>query len=174
MWALDHKEGWVPFEHRRIDAFELWYWRRLLRVPWIARRANQLVLNKSTLNILWKDWCWSWSSNTLATWCKELTHWKIPCCWERLKARGEGDARGRDGWMASPTQWTLVWVNSRSWRWTGNSGMLQSMGSQSVVDDWLTELNYLFWQWDREWNGLCSLENKAVITGLCKIYFEES
>ena len=66
---------------------------------------------KSVLNIHWKDWCWSWSSNTLATWCKELTHWRRPWCWERLKAGGEGDDRGWDGWMASLTQWTWVWVN---------------------------------------------------------------
>ena len=65
---------------------------------------------KSVLNIHWKDWCWSWNSNTLATWCKELTNWKRPWCWERLKA-GEGNDRGWDGWMASPTQWTWVWVN---------------------------------------------------------------
>ena len=65
------------------------------------------VLVKSVLNIPWKDWCWSWNSNTLATWW-ELTHWKRPWCWERLKA-GEGDDRGWDGWMASPTQWTWVW-----------------------------------------------------------------
>ena len=59
---------------------------------------------KSTLNIHWKDWCWSWSSNTLTTWCKELTYWKRSWCWERLKAGGEGDNRGWDGWMTSPTQ----------------------------------------------------------------------
>ena len=67
---------------------------------------------KSILNIHWKGWCWSWNSNTWATWCKELTHWKIPWCWERLKAGGKGDDRGWDGWMASPTQWTWVWVSS--------------------------------------------------------------
>ena len=83
--------------------------------------------------------CWSWSSNTLATWCKELTHWKRPWCWERLKAGGEGDDRGWDGWMASSTQWTRVWASSgRQWR-TGKPGMLQSMGSQKVghdLSDW--------------------------------------
>ena len=63
---------------------------------------------KSTLNIHWKDLCWSWSSNTLATWCKEPTHWKKPWCWERLRAGGEGDDRGWDGWMASLTQWTSL------------------------------------------------------------------
>ena len=68
--------------------------------------------------------------NTLATWCKELIHWKRPWCWERLKAGGEGDDRGWDGWMASPTRWTWVWASSGSWWWTGKPGMLQSMGSQ--------------------------------------------
>ena len=80
-------------EHWRIDAFELWCWRRLLRVPWTARRSHQSILRKSVLNIHWKDWCWSWSFKTLATWCKELTRWKRPWCWERLKAEGEGDDR---------------------------------------------------------------------------------
>ena len=69
----------------RIDAFELWCWRRLLRVPWTAWRSNQTIL---------KDWWWSWNSNTLTTWCEELTHWKRPWCWERLKVAGEGDDRG--------------------------------------------------------------------------------
>ena len=67
------------------------------------------------LNIHWKNWCWSWNSSTMVTWCKELTHWKRPWCWERLNAGGKGDDRGWDGWMASLTPWTWVWVNSRSW-----------------------------------------------------------
>ena len=65
---------------------------------------------KSVLNIHWKDWCWSWSSNTLATWLEELTYWKRPWCWQRLKAEGEGDDRGWDGWMASPTRCTFGWT----------------------------------------------------------------
>ena len=89
-------------EHWRIDVFKLWCWRRLLRVPW----------RKSTLNIQWKDWCWSWSSNNLITWCEELTHWKRPWCWGKLKAEEEGN-KGWDGWMASPIQQTWVWANSR-------------------------------------------------------------
>ena len=126
-----------------MDAFELWCWRRLLSVPWTARRSNQSILRKSVLNIHWKDWCWRWSSNALATSCKELTHWKRPWYWERLKV-GEGDSGGWDGWMASPTQWTWVWVNSGGWWWTGRPGMLQSMGSQRVGHDWMTELNWTF------------------------------
>ena len=96
---------------------------------------------KSVLNVHWKDWCWSWNSNTVATWWKELTHLKRPWCWERLKARGEGDNRGWDGWMASPIWWTWVWVNSWRWWWTGRPGVLQFMGSQKVRHDWVTELH---------------------------------
>ena len=95
---------------------------------------------KSVLNIHWKDRCWSWNSNTLATWCEELTHLKRPWCWEGLGAGGEGDNRGWDGWMASPTQWTWVWVSSGSWWWTEKPGMLQSMGLQRVRHDWKTEV----------------------------------
>ena len=84
-------------EHWRIEAFELWRWRRLLRVPWAARRSNQSILKEISLGVHWKDCCWSWNSNILATWCEELTHWKRPWCWERLKAGGEGDDRGWDG-----------------------------------------------------------------------------
>ena len=97
---------------------------------------------KSVLNIHWKDWCWSWNSNILATWCEELTHLKRSWCWDRLKAGGEGDHRGWDGWMASPPQWTWVWVNSRSWWWTGRPGVLRFIGSQRVGHDWATELNW--------------------------------
>ena len=104
-------------------------------------------------HILWKDWCWSWNSNTLATWCKELTHLKRPWCWERLKAEGEGDDRGWDGWEASPTQWTWVWVGSRSWWWTGRTGVLQSMGSQRVGQGWATELNWTV----ETWHPVCPL-----------------
>ena len=78
-------------EHRRIDAFELWCWRRLLRVPWTVRRSNQSILRNSVLNIQWKDWYWHWNANTLASRCEELTSWKRPWFWERLKAGREGD-----------------------------------------------------------------------------------
>ena len=91
-------ESWTikKAEHQRIDAFKLSFWRRFLRVPWTARRSNRLILKEMNLNIHWKDWCWSWNSNTLATWCKEPIHWKRPWCWERLNA-GEGDDKGWDG-----------------------------------------------------------------------------
>ena len=90
----------------------------------------------------WKDWCWSWNSSTLATSCEELSHWKRHWCWEGLGAGGEGDDRRWDGWMASPTRWTWVWVNSRSLWWTGRPGVLWFMGSQRVGHNWVTELNW--------------------------------
>jgi len=95
---------------------------------------------RSALGVLWKDWCWSWNSKVTS--CEELTHWKRLWCWEGLGAGGKGDDRGWDGWMASPTRWTWVWVNSRSWWWTGRPGMLRFMGSQRVRHDWATQLNW--------------------------------
>ena len=99
-WAI-RKAG-----HRRIDAFELWCWRRLLRVLWTTGRSNQWILSEISPEYSLEGLMLSWNSNTLATWCEELTHLKRPWCWERLKAGGKGDDRGWDGWMASTTQWT--------------------------------------------------------------------
>ena len=87
---------------------------------------------RSVLGFLWREWCWSWNSSTLATSWEELTHLKRPWWWERLKAGREGDDRGWDGWMASLTRWTWVWVNSGCWWWTERPGMLQSMGSKEL------------------------------------------
>jgi len=97
---------------------------------------------RSALGFLWREWCWSWNSSTLATLCEELTHWKRLWCWEGLGAGGEGDNRGWDGWMASLTRWMWVWVNSGSWWRTGRPGMLWFMGLQRVRHDWVTELNW--------------------------------
>ena len=107
----------------------------------IQIEVNQKEKNKYCILTHWKDWCWSWTSNILATWWEELTHLKRPWCWERLKVGGEGDDRGWDRWMASPTQWTWVWVDSGSWWWTGRPGALWFMGSQRVGHDWVTEMN---------------------------------
>ena len=97
---------------------------------------------RSVLGVLWKEWwCWSRNSSTLAISCEELTHWKRLLCWEGLGAGGKGDDRGWDGWIASPTRWTWVWVNSGSRWWTGRPGVLRFMGSQRVGHDWATELN---------------------------------
>ena len=140
-WGL----GWLLYtnycECRRTDAFELWCWRRLLRVPWTARRSNQSILKEISPGISLEGLMLGWNSNTLATSCKELTHWKRLWCWEGLGAGGEGDDRGWDGWMASPAWWTRVWVNSGSCWWTGSPGVLQLMGLQRVGHDRATELN---------------------------------
>ena len=137
-------ESWTirKAEHRKIDAFELWCWRRLLRVPWTAKRSNQSILKQTSSGCLLEGLMLKLKLQYLATWCEELTHLKRPWCWERLRAGGEGDNRGWDGWMVSPTQWTWVWVNSRSWWWTGRPGVLQFMGLQRVGHDWATELNW--------------------------------
>ena len=136
-------ESWTikKAERRRIDAFELWCWRRLesplncKEIQPVHPKGNQSGYSLEGLML-------KWNSNTLATCCEELTHLKRPWCWERLKVGEEGEDRGWDGWMASPTQWTWVWVNSGSWWWTGKPGVLQSMGSQRVRHDWATELNW--------------------------------
>ena len=127
-------ESWTvkKAEHRRIDAFELWCWRIFLRGRWTVRRFNQSILKEISLNIRWKDWCWSWNSNTLAIWCEELTHLKRPWCWERLKARGEGADRACDGWMASPTWWIWVSVSSGSWWWTGRLACCSPWGCKEL------------------------------------------
>ena len=92
VWTPGDGESWTvkKAECWRIDACELWCWRRLLRVPWTARRSNQSILKEISPRILWKEWCWSWNSSTLATSCEELTHWKRLWCWEGLGAGGKG------------------------------------------------------------------------------------
>ena len=127
-------------EGLRIDAFELWCWRRLFRVPWTARRPNQSILKKispgySLEGLMLKLKFQYFGHLTGKDWC-----------WEGLGAGGEGNNRGWDGWMASPTWWTWVWVNSGSWWWTGRPGVLQSMGSQRVGHNWATELNWRIWR----------------------------
>ena len=140
-------ESWTvkKAEHWRTDAFELWCWRRLLKVPWTARRSNQSILKEISPGCSLKGLMLKLKLFTLATSCKELTHWKRLWCWEGLGAGGEGSSRGWDGWMTSPTRWTWVWVNSGSWWWTGRPGVLQFMRSQRTRHDWATELNWTRW-----------------------------
>jgi len=114
-----------------------------LRVPWTARRSNQSILKEISPEYSLEGLMLKLHSNTLATWCEELTHWKGPWCWERLKAGG-GDERRWDVWMASPTRWTWPWASSGSWWWTGRPGVLPSMGSERVGHDWATELNWTY------------------------------
>ena len=138
---MDYKESWVP---------KNWcFWTVLLEktlespldckeIQPVHPKGNQSWIFTGRTDVEAE------TPNTLTTWCEELTHWKRPWCWERLKAGGEADDRVWDGWVASLTQWTWVWVNSGSWWWTGRPGVLRFMGLQTVGHDWETELN--FWE----------------------------
>ena len=123
-WTIKKAECWS------IDAFELWCW-RLLRVPWTARRSNQSILKEISPDCSLEGLMLKLKLQYFGHLMERVDSLKRPWCWERLKAKGEGDDRGSNGWTASPSQWTWVWVNSRSWWWTGRPGML-SMGSQRV------------------------------------------
>ena len=136
MWELYHKESWAP----KNWCFWTMVLEKTLESP-LDCKEIKLVNPKGNQSWIFIG-SWSWSSNTLATSCEELTHWKRPQCWERLKAAEEGQNRGWDGWMASPTRWTWVWASSGSWWWTGRPSVLQSMESQRVRHDWATELNW--------------------------------
>ena len=119
MWELNYKK---KAEHWRIDALELSRWRGLLWFLWTARRSNQSILKEinpeySLEGLMLKPRLQYW-----ATWCEELTHLKRLWCWERLRARRDVDDWRWDGWMASLTQWTWVWVNSGSW-WCLQGGL---------------------------------------------------
>ena len=138
------RESWTvkKAEHRRIDAFELWCWRRFLRVPWTTRRSNQSILKETSLGCSLEGLMLRLKLQYFGQLCEELTHGKRPWCWEGLGAGGEGDNSGWDGWMASLTRWTWVWVNSGSWWWIERPGVLRFIGWQRVGHDWETELNW--------------------------------
>ena len=126
LYHLSHKGSPKKTEGQRINAFKLWCWRRLLRLPWTAKRSNQLILKEINPE-------YSLEGVMLKLKLQYFGHqMRRPWCWERLKAGGEGDDRGWDGWMASSTWWTWVWASSRSWWRTGKPGVLQSLGSQRV------------------------------------------
>ena len=165
MWVLKKAECW------RIDAFELWYWRRLLRVPWTARRSNQSILKEISPGC-------SLEGMMLKLKLQYFGHlmWEVNSLEKTLMLGGIGDRRRRGQqrmrcWIASLTRWTWVWVNSGSWWWTRRPGVLQFMGSQRVGHDWATELNWAGpWCWeglragglgdDRGWDGWMALLNQ--------------
>ena len=128
-WTVKKAECW------RTDAFKLWSWRRFLRIPWIGRRSNQSILKEINPKYLLKRLMLKLKLPIL--WPPDVKSWFW--CWERLKARVEGDDRGWDGWMVSPSQWPWVWANSGRWWRTGKSGVLQSVELQRVGHDWVTE-----------------------------------
>ena len=139
MWELTYKESWA----QKNWCFWTVVLEKALESPLECKKIQPVHPkgNQSWI-FIGRTWGWSCNSNTLAIWFKELTHLKRPWWWERLKVGREGDNRGWDGWMASLTQWTWVWVNSGCWWWTGRPGILWSVGSQRVGNDWVTELNW--------------------------------
>ena len=152
IWTIKKAELW------RTEPLELWCWRRLLRVPWTARRSNQSILKEINSEYLLERLMLKLKLQYFGhlMW---RTDWKRPWCWERLRV-GEGDKRGWDGWMASLTQWTWVWVNSGSWWWTGKPGMLQSMGSPRVGHDLPMEQQLRVRHWE-EPGGLRSMGSQS-------------
>ena len=134
-WTIKKAECW------RIDAFELWCWRRLLRVPWTARRSNQSILEEISPGCSLEGLMLKLKLQYFGHLMRRVDSLEKTLMLGGIGG-GEGDDRGWDGWMASLTRWTWVWVNSRSWWWTGRPGMLQFMGSQRVGHDWMTELNW--------------------------------
>ena len=146
-------ESWTVkrAEHQRINAFELCCWRRLLRVPWTARRSNQSILKEISLECSLEGMMLKLKLQYFGPLMRRVDSLVKTLIWEGLGAGGEGDDRGWDGWMASPTRLTWIWVNSGRWWWTGRPGVLQFMGLQRVGHDWATELNWTDCHGVRNW-----------------------
>ena len=145
-WTIKKAERW------RIDAFELWCWRRLLRVPWTARRSNQSILKEISSEYSLEGLMLKLKLQYFGHLMRRADSFEDPDAWKDWGG-GEWDDRGWDGWMASLTQWTWVWVDSGSWWWTGRPGVLWFMGSQRVGHDWVTELNWTELNWKEQFMG---------------------
>ena len=137
-------ESWTikKDEHRCIDAFELWCWRRLLRVPWTARRSIQSILKEISPECSSEGLMLKLKFQYFGHLMRRTDSFEKTLMLGKIEGGRRGDNRGWNGWMASLTQWTWVCVNSVSWWWTGRPGMMQSMGSQRNGHNWATELNW--------------------------------
>ena len=133
IWTIKKAEWW------RIDAFELWCWKRLLRISWTARRSNQSIQKEISPGCSLEGLMIKMKLQYFGYLMWKADLFERPWCWERVRAGGEGDDRGWDGWIVPPTQWTRVWVDSGSWWWTERPGVLQVMGLQRVRYDWATK-----------------------------------
>ena len=152
-------ESWTikKTEHWRTDAFELWCWRRLLSVPWTARRSNQSILKEISPEYPWEGLMLKLKLQYFGCLMQRADSFEKTLLLGKIEEGGKGDNRGWAGWMASPTQWTWVWVDSGSWWWTGRPGVLQFMGSQRVGHDWATELS-----WSVNW----LVNNAMLVSGV--------
>ena len=138
-------ESWtVKAEPQRIDAFELWCWRRLLRVHWTARRSNQSILKEISPGISLEEMMLKLKLQYFGHLMRRVDLLEKTLMLGGVGGRRRGDDRGWDGWMASLTWWTWVWVNSGSWWWTGRPGVLWFMGSQRVGHNWATDLIWMY------------------------------
>ena len=168
-------------EHWRIDAFELWCWRRLLKVPWTARRSNRSILKEISPGCPLEGLMLKLKLQYFGHLMWRADSFEKTLMLERLRAGGEGDHRGWDGCMASPTQWTWVWVNFGSWWWTGKPGMLWFMGSQRVGQYWVTEMNWTELSDDESLKILswkiffcyCINANKVLLIGEYDMYWTD-
>ena len=139
IWEFDYKESW-SLKNWSLYTVVL---EKTFESPLDCKETKPVnPKGIQSLNIHLKDWCWSWSSNTLTIWCKELTHWKRPWCWERLNVRAERNDRGWDGWSVSPVWWMWIWTSPGSCWWTGKPSIVQYVGSQRVRHKWVTEVNW--------------------------------
>ena len=140
-------ENWYynEIQHWRTEALESWCWKRLLRVPWTARRSNQSILKEISPGCSLEGLMVKLKIQYFGHLMRRADSLEKTLMLGKIEAGGEGYKRGWDGWMASLTQWTWIWVNSGSWWWTGRPGVLQCMGSQRVGHDWVTELYWLKW-----------------------------
>ena len=138
MWELDCEESWAPK-----NCFWTVVLEKTLKSPLDCKESNQSILKEISTGCSLEVLMLRLKFQYFGPWCEELTHWKRPWCWERLRAGGEGHDRGWDVWMSSSTWWTWVWVNHGSWWLTGRPGILWFMGSQRVRHNWATELNWI-------------------------------
>ena len=147
---MDGKPYWMLSRQKniqdKIDAFELRCWRKLLRVPWIARRSNQSILKEISPEYSLEGLVLKLKLQYFDHLMQRIDSLEKTLLLGKIEGRRRRGQQGWDGWMASPTQWTWVWVNSGNWWWTGRPGVLQSMVSQRVGHDWATELNRSWWK----------------------------
>ena len=155
-WTIKKAECW------RIDAFELWYWRRLLRVLWTARRSSQSILKEIGPEYSLEGLMLKPKLEYFGHLMRRADSFEKTLMLGKIEGRRRRDDRGWDGWMASPTPWTWVWVDSGSWWWTGRPGVLQFMGSQRVRLDWVTELNWTVLPCCSMYNGSGSPKYRKV------------